>query len=241
MTNSASCAPGEAACGEFLPVSTETNERRCRASPHSRQLITPRWKHFRELGAQTHESVGTRRERRRGEQPLLSFLVSGALLRGGLERRGEIARAGNRLCVAAIGQRPLTWEFEGVSVMPRSMWEPGLCFANRLTGVFRTTCGTGALGGFRRVSNTKPFGDVIESAPTRALERKPAPHPSLEATGVPASTGTWCLAARARRSADPARGGGVDARCRRGRWLFGASASSETKPIATWGARPSPV
>ncbi|HMC15944.1 MAG TPA: DNA methyltransferase, partial [Albitalea sp.] len=35
-------------------------------------------------------------------------------------------------------------------------------------------------GGFRRVSATKPFGDVIESAPTRATERKLAPHPSLK-------------------------------------------------------------
>ena len=35
-------------------------------------------------------------------------------------------------------------------------------------------------GGFRRVSDAKPFGDVIESAPTRATERKFAPHPSLK-------------------------------------------------------------
>ena len=35
-------------------------------------------------------------------------------------------------------------------------------------------------GGFRRISGAKPFGDVIESAPTRAAERKLAPHPSLK-------------------------------------------------------------
>ena len=35
-------------------------------------------------------------------------------------------------------------------------------------------------GGFRRVSEDKPFGDVIESAPTRAAERQHAPHPSLK-------------------------------------------------------------
>ena len=31
-----------------------------------------------------------------------------------------------------------------------------------------------------RLSATKPFGDVIESAPTRSTERQIAPHPSLK-------------------------------------------------------------
>jgi site-specific DNA-methyltransferase (adenine-specific) len=35
-------------------------------------------------------------------------------------------------------------------------------------------------GGFRRPGLDKPFGDVIESAPTRANERAIAPHPSLK-------------------------------------------------------------
>lgn len=35
-------------------------------------------------------------------------------------------------------------------------------------------------GGFRRISGERPFGDVIESAPTRAAERKLADHPSLK-------------------------------------------------------------
>lgn len=35
-------------------------------------------------------------------------------------------------------------------------------------------------GGFRRVSKDRPFGDVIESSPTRAAERALAPHPSLK-------------------------------------------------------------
>ena len=35
-------------------------------------------------------------------------------------------------------------------------------------------------GGFRRISDDQPFGDVIESAPTRASERQYAPHPSLK-------------------------------------------------------------
>jgi site-specific DNA-methyltransferase (adenine-specific) len=35
-------------------------------------------------------------------------------------------------------------------------------------------------GGFRRISADKPFGDVIESSPTRTAERSIAPHPSLK-------------------------------------------------------------
>ena len=35
-------------------------------------------------------------------------------------------------------------------------------------------------GGFRRSSLEVPFGDVIESSPTRKIERAIAPHPSLK-------------------------------------------------------------
>jgi site-specific DNA-methyltransferase (adenine-specific) len=35
-------------------------------------------------------------------------------------------------------------------------------------------------GGLRRPSNEAPFVDVIRSAPTRASERRLAPHPSLK-------------------------------------------------------------
>ena len=35
-------------------------------------------------------------------------------------------------------------------------------------------------GGFRRISDQKPFGDVIISGPTRKQERELAPHPSLK-------------------------------------------------------------
>ena len=35
-------------------------------------------------------------------------------------------------------------------------------------------------GGLRRVSDKQPFADVIASAPTRAAERRLAPHPSLK-------------------------------------------------------------
>ena len=111
--------------------------------------------------------------------PLLSHIVSGALARGGLERRGEIARL---VMTMRGGDRPKAAhvEFEGVSVMPRSMWEPWLVFRKPLDGRVQDNLRRWGTGGFRRVSSSRPFGDVIESAPTRANERALAPHPSLK-------------------------------------------------------------
>jgi DNA modification methylase len=111
--------------------------------------------------------------------PLLSYLVSGALSRAGLERRGEIVRL---VMTMRGGDRPKAAhvEFNDVSVMPRSMWEPWLVFRKPIDGRVQDNLRRWGTGGFRRVSATKPFGDVIESAPTRAAERKLAPHPSLK-------------------------------------------------------------
>src|SRR5664280_1816750 len=111
--------------------------------------------------------------------PLLSFMVAGALSRGGLERRGEIARL---VMTMRGGDRPKAAhiEFSGVSVMPRSMWEPWLVFRKPLEGRVQDNLRRWGTGGFRRISSTQPFGDVIESAPTRATERNLAPHPSLK-------------------------------------------------------------
>ena len=111
--------------------------------------------------------------------PLLSYLVSGALSRGGLERRGEIARL---VMTMRGGDRPKAAhiEFSEVSVMPRSMWEPWLMFRKPLDGRVQDNLRKWGTGGFRRISADKPFGDVIESAPTRPSERKFAAHPSLK-------------------------------------------------------------
>lgn len=111
--------------------------------------------------------------------PLLSYIVSGAIARGGLERRGEIARM---VMTMRGGDRPKSAhvEFSDVSVMPRSMWEPWLLFRKPLDGRAQDTLRKWGTGGFRRISDQKPFGDVIESSPTRASERKLAPHPSLK-------------------------------------------------------------
>jgi site-specific DNA-methyltransferase (adenine-specific) len=111
--------------------------------------------------------------------PLLSYLVSGSLSRAGLERRGEIVRL---VMTMRGGDRPKAAhvEFSDVSVMPRSMWEPWLMFRKPVDGRVQDNLRRWGTGGFRRTSAARPFGDVIESAPTRAAERKLAPHPSLK-------------------------------------------------------------
>jgi DNA modification methylase len=111
--------------------------------------------------------------------PLLSHVVSGALARSGLERRGELVRL---VMTMRGGDRPKAAhvEFNDVSVMPRSMWEPWLLFRKPIEGRVQDNLRKWGTGGFRRVSPAKPFGDVIESAPTRAAERKLANHPSLK-------------------------------------------------------------
>ena len=111
--------------------------------------------------------------------PLLSYVVSGALSRAGFERRGEIIRL---VMTMRGGDRPKAAhnEFAEVSVMPRSMWEPWLVFRKPLDGRVQDNLRKWKTGGFRRPSKDKPFGDVIPSAPTRKNERTLAPHPSLK-------------------------------------------------------------
>lgn len=111
--------------------------------------------------------------------PLLSYMVSGALAEAGFERRGEIARL---VMTMRGGDRPKAAheEFAEVSVMPRSMWEPWLIFRKPIEGRVHDNLRRWKTGGFRRPSKHQPFGDVIRSAPTHAAERKLAPHPSLK-------------------------------------------------------------
>lgn len=114
--------------------------------------------------------------------PLLSYIVSGALARAGLERRGEIARL---VMTMRGGDRPKAAheEFGGVSVMPRSMWEPWLVFRKPIEGRVQDNLRKWGTGGFRRPSDEQPFGDVIRSSPTHSSERSLAPHPSLKPQG----------------------------------------------------------
>lgn len=111
--------------------------------------------------------------------PLVSYIVSGALARAGLERRGEIVRL---VMTMRGGDRPkgAHEEFADVSVMPRSMWEPWLLFRRPLEGRVQDNLRRWRVGGFRRPSAASPFGDVIRSTPTHRNERELAPHPSLK-------------------------------------------------------------
>ena len=111
--------------------------------------------------------------------PLLSYVVSGALARAGLERRGEIVRL---VMTMRGGDRPkhAHEEFPGVSVMPRSMWEPWILFRKPIEGRVQDNLRKWKTGGFRRPSADRPFGDVIPSSPTHKSERALAPHPSLK-------------------------------------------------------------
>ena len=111
--------------------------------------------------------------------PLVSHLVAGAICSGGLERRGEVVRL---VMTMRGGDRPKNAheEFPDVTVMPRSKWEPWLLFRKPLEGRVQDNLRTWGTGGLRRVSDEKPFSDVIASAPTRRAERKLAPHPSLK-------------------------------------------------------------
>ncbi len=111
--------------------------------------------------------------------PLLSHLVASAMVETGLELRGYLARL---TMTMRGGDRPKNahHEFEGVSVMPRSQWEPWVVLRRPLEGRVQDNLRRWKTGGFRRPSSEKPFGDVIKSNPTTKAERSIAPHPSLK-------------------------------------------------------------
>lgn len=111
--------------------------------------------------------------------PLVSYAVAKALVDAGLERRGEIIRL---VMTLRGGDRPKNAhaEFPDVTVMPRSMWEPWLLFREPLEGRVQDNLRRWKTGALRRTSPDQPFGDVIQSSPTRKAERAIAPHPSLK-------------------------------------------------------------
>jgi DNA modification methylase len=111
--------------------------------------------------------------------PLLAHIVADAMVQSGLELRGYIAR---QVMTMRGGDRPKNAheEFEGVSVMPRSQWEPWVVLRTPLDGRVQDNLRRWGTGGFRRPSEERPFGDLIRSHPTPATEKKIAPHPSLK-------------------------------------------------------------
>lgn len=111
--------------------------------------------------------------------PLLAHLIGMALERGGLEPRGCVVRL---TMTMRGGDRPKNAhnEFGDVSVMPRSQWEPWIIMRKPPQGRIQDNLRRWGTGGFRRLADDKPFGDVIKSSPTRRVERELAPHPSLK-------------------------------------------------------------
>lgn len=112
--------------------------------------------------------------------PLVSTTTFAAIETGGFEKRGEVIRVVKTL---RGGDRPKGSEaqFADISVMPRSCWEPWGIFRKpidqRTVAANLKKWGT---GGFRRISDTEPFRDLVEVAPARDPERSIAPHPSIK-------------------------------------------------------------
>ena len=111
--------------------------------------------------------------------PLLSHLVYIAIMDAGFEKRGEIIRLVQTL---RGGDRPKNAhnEFDGVTVMPRSCWEPWGLFRKPCEGRVQDNLRKWKAGGLRRIGDRQPFCDVIRSSPTRTAERDISPHPSLK-------------------------------------------------------------
>lgn len=111
--------------------------------------------------------------------PLVSHHVYAPFLRAGFEKRGEIIRLVQTL---RGGDRPKNaeHEFDMVSVMPRSCWEPWGLFRKPCEGRVQDNLRKWRTGGLRRISETEPFRDVIEASVARGNERAIAPHPSLK-------------------------------------------------------------
>ena len=111
--------------------------------------------------------------------PLVSYFVYGPFVNAGFEKRGEIIRLVQTL---RGGDRPKNAEkeFNMVSVMPRSCWEPWGLFRKPCEGRVQDNLRKWKTGGLKRVSKEEPFRDVIPSSVARNGEREIAPHPSLK-------------------------------------------------------------
>ena len=112
--------------------------------------------------------------------PLLSTTVFSACETSGMEKRGELIRIVKTL---RGGDRPKNAEreFSGVSVMPRSSWEPWGLFRKPISeSTVAANLRRWGTGGFQRVSEDEPFRDLFEAPPARDRERELAPHPSIK-------------------------------------------------------------
>src|SRR5229473_6605262 len=111
--------------------------------------------------------------------PLISHLVYESFMKNGFEKRAEIIRT---VYTLRGGDRPKNAhdEFSDVSVMPKSCWEPWGLFRKPCEGRVQDNLRKWKTGGLRRISESEPFRDVIESGVARIGEREIADHPSLK-------------------------------------------------------------
>jgi len=111
--------------------------------------------------------------------PLVSYLVYEPFIAAGFEKRGEIIRVVHTL---RGGDRPKNAheEFDEVSVMPKSCWEPWGLFRKPCEGRVQDNLRKWKTGGLRRISPDEPFKDLIHASPARGAERALASHPSLK-------------------------------------------------------------
>lgn len=102
--------------------------------------------------------------------PLVSYLVYEPFVGMGFEKRGEVIRAVTTL---RGGDRPKNArdEFAGVTVMPRSAWEPWGLFRKPIEGRVQDNLRKWKTGALRRPSPESPFRDLIQSSPTPVRER----------------------------------------------------------------------
>lgn len=112
-------------------------------------------------------------------QCLVSHLVAQAFCMAGFEARGQIIRV---VRTFRGGDRPKFGhkQYLGVSVIPRSCFEPWLLFrkpCERRVIENLKRFGTGAL---RRPSDNVPFPDLLRVSSARSRERALANHPSLK-------------------------------------------------------------
>jgi site-specific DNA-methyltransferase (adenine-specific) len=139
--------------------------------------------------------------------PLLSGVLYAALGEAGWEKRGEIVRLVQTL---RGGDRPKNAEaeFPEVTVMPRSAWEPWGLFRKPLDGRVQDNLRRWGTGGLRRVSDDRPFTDVIPSERTPRRERDLAGHPSLKPQRLMRQLVRASLPLGTGRVLDPFMGGG---------------------------------
>src|ERR1700738_580194 len=88
--------------------------------------------------------------------PLLAHIVAAAMAEGGLELRGYIIRL---TMTMRGGDRPKNahHEFDGVSVMPRSMWEPWVILRRPIQGRVQDNLRQWKTGGCQRPSADQPL------------------------------------------------------------------------------------